>query len=164
VGIERARGRAGVTALEFALIVPIVLTLAALLIEAGWQLTTQAALEYGARQAARFGSTGSAVPTSLAGESPPPTRAQAIAQLVAQAGHGIIDGSRLSVTIQSYAGFPVVGQQGAATVGPGGTGAAVQYALVYQQPYLTGFAQAVLGASFQLHHATLVVQNEPFPQ
>ena len=164
MGTERARGSAGVTALEFTLIVPVVLTLAALLIEAGWQLTTQAALEYGARQAARFGSTGSAVPTSLAGESPPPTRAQAITQLVVRAGHGIIDGSRLSVTVQSYAGFPVLGQQGAATAGPGGAGAVAQYALVYQQPYLTGFAQAVLGSSLQLHHANLVVQNEPFPR
>jgi hypothetical protein len=151
--------------------VPIVLALAALLIEAGWQLATQAALEYGARQAARFGTTGTAVPTSLAGESPPPTRAQAIAQLVAQAGHGIIDGSRLSVTVQSYAGFPVLGQAGAATPGPRAAGAVVQYALVYQQPYLTGFGQVVLGSFFHqatqalfLHHTNLVVQNEPFPQ
>lgn len=164
MGIERARYRAGVTALEFAAITPIALTLAALLIETGWQLTTQAALEYGARQAARFGTTGGTVPSNLASESPAPTRAQAIAQLVAQAGYGIINSSRLNVTIQSYAGFPVVGQAGASTPGPGGAGAVVQYSLVYQQPYLTGFAQAILGSSLQLHHANLVVQNEPFPQ
>ncbi|HJS86191.1 MAG TPA: TadE/TadG family type IV pilus assembly protein [Acetobacteraceae bacterium] len=164
MGTRRARDRAGVTALEFAFIAPVLLALAALLIEAGWQLATQAALEYGARQAARFGATGSAVPASLASVTPPPTRAQAITQLVTQAGHGIIDGSRLSVSVQSFAGFPVIGQAGAATPGPGGGGAVAQYALVYQQPYLTGFGQAILGSSFQLHHANLVVQNEPFPR
>ncbi len=164
MGIERARDRAGVASLEFALVALVLLTVVFLVIEAGWQLTTQAALEYGARQAARFGTTGGTVPPSLAGNAPPSTRGQAIAQLVVQAGHGIIDGSRLSVTTQVYAGFPVVGQQGASTPGPGGAGAVVQYALVYQQPYFTGVAKAILGASFQLHHANLLVQNEPFPQ
>lgn len=150
--------------MEFALVAPALLALVWLLIECGMQLATQAALDYGARQASRFGMTGAAVPPSLAAESPPPTRAQAIVQLVVQAGGGLINASRLNVTVQSYAGFGSVGQSGSATAGPGGSGSVVQYQLSYLQPYFTSYAAAVIGAAFQLHTASVLVQNEPYPQ
>jgi hypothetical protein len=160
-GRSLARCRSGVAAVEFAIIALALLTFVLVLIETGMQLLTQAILDYGVREASRFGVTGAAYPPGMSG-NPPKSREDAIPAIIAYYGAGFIDPGRLRVTLTVYPSFSAVGQ-GGGTSGAGGPGAVVQYQVTYTQPFLTSFAASIAGTSSLQHSATTVVQNEPFP-
>jgi Flp pilus assembly protein TadG len=132
---ERLHGRSAHTALEFAIVIPAVVLLLALLVEGSIHLLTAAVLEYGLREATRFGITGLAYPASMSA-NPPATREAAITQIIASAGIGLINASYLGVTLTNYANFSVVGTPTAATPGAGGPSAVVQYKVTYLRPWL----------------------------
>jgi len=159
--------RSGHTAIEMAAVIPAAVLLFVLLVEGSVQLLTAAVLQYGLREATRFGITGLAYPASMSA-NPPATREAAITQIVAGAGIGLINASYLGVTLTSYANFSVVGTPSAATVGSaGGPGAVVQYKITYLRPWLFSgslYPPAVLtGLTGFQYNLTTVVQNEAFP-
>ena len=153
--------RSGVAAVEFAGIAMAVLMVIAFLAEASVQLVTDALLQYGVREAARFGITGEAYPPSLS-NNPPASRQAAIAAIITTLGGGLINQAHLTITLTSYANFDQVGGTGG-VAGPGGPNAVVVYNVSYTQPYLTSLAATVMGNSFLTHSVVTVVQNEPFP-
>lgn len=155
------RDRRAATAVEFAIVGLAFITLMLLVVETGWQLVIGAALDQGARAASRFGATGSAAPPGIS--PPPPTRSAAVAAVVVYASGGLLNPLQLTVTMQSYPGFSTFNQAGAGTSGPGIGGQVALYTFAYTQPFLTGIAASIVGANSIVHHATVAVQNEPFP-
>jgi Flp pilus assembly protein TadG len=160
-GRKLARCRSGVAAVEFAIVAMALFTFILVLIETGMQLLTQAVLDYGVREASRFGVTGAAYPPSLSA-NPPKSREDAITALILYYGGGFINQGRLAVTLTVYPSFSAVGQ-GGGTAGAGGPGAVVQYQATYTQPFLTSLAASIVGTPSLQHSSTTVVQNEPFP-
>jgi Flp pilus assembly protein TadG len=161
-----SRNRSGNVLTEFAILLPVMLSLIIFIIEGAFQLLTAAVLEYGLREAARFGVTGQAIPSYMAA-NPPASRQAAMARIITLFGHGLIKQAHLSVTETSYGAFSSVNSPGAGTSGPGGPLAAVQYTVTYFQPWLmsdpTYLPVKVTGLSGVAFSRTMVVQNEPFP-
>jgi len=156
---RRRLGRAGVTSIEFAAIALCFVALVLIVLETGMQLLVQGALEYGAREASRFGVTGAAYPPSMAG-NPPPTREAAIGDVVVNATGGFLNAANLTVTLASYAGFRSPLPPAANAGGPSN---AVQYTLAYTQPFMTSLAASIIGRGYLIHTVVFWVENEPFP-
>jgi Flp pilus assembly pilin Flp len=72
-----ARNRSGATVVEFAIISVALLSFIAFLVEGSFQLLTGAMLQYGLREATRFGITGQAYPPGMSA-NPPASREAAI--------------------------------------------------------------------------------------
>jgi Flp pilus assembly protein TadG len=161
-----ARNRSGATIEEFAVISLVLISMIAFLIEGSFQLLTAAVLQYGLREATRFGITGQAYPPSMAA-SPPASREAAITQIISSSAMGLINPSYLSVTLTSYSDFTTVGAAGKGTNGAGGSGSVVEYQVTYYQPWLlTGagyFPVTATGLSGITFNLSTVVQNEAFP-
>jgi Flp pilus assembly protein TadG len=153
------RDRSAATAVEFAAISVVLLTIVVILIEASVQLLTHSLLEYGVREASRFGVTGQAVPSSMSA-NPPVSREAAITDIIAGCGLGLIKLANLTVTVTTYPNFNN-GAKG--TAGAGGPGAIVRYQAIYTEPFLTSVAAAITGMPAIQHTVTMFVQNEPFP-
>lgn len=171
------RDRRGVTALELALVSPLLIAGMIALAEVAYSLTVDGLLNHAARAAARSGFTGELA----AGFTD--RRAQ-VCDTVRRLTHRVLDQSRLSVRSHSYASFTTLGQTNGgippstsltdldcgSTVWDarqtkaalGGSGQVVVYVLRYTQPVLTGFGATVLGRTEMVHEARLAVRNEPF--
>ncbi len=156
---RRLPPRAAVTSIEFAVVALCFVTLVIILLEIGWQLLADGALNYGAREASRFGVTGAAYPASMA-SNPPATRELAVAAVVVDATGGFLQASSLTVTLASY---PQFGSTSAPASNAGGPSNAVQYTLTYMQPFLTSIASSIVGHPYLMHTTTFWVENEPFP-
>lgn len=165
----RRRCEAGTVAIEFAAVSGGMLLGALLILELGWQLTVEMALNAGAREASRYGVTGqvpSTAPTlSCSGQTLPAGdyRTQEIIEIVVAGSGCILRESLLSVRMSSYDGFSSVGATGGAA-GAGNGSQIVQYKLSYTAPVLTGIAATLLGSSVWVHQTTLTVKNEPYSQ
>lgn len=154
------RDRSGDTIVEFAVVGSVMISLMLLMLETGWQMATETALAYGARTASRFGITGQ---TTVPGLNPQPaTRAAAIQYLVTARTAGIINPDTVSVSTKSYGSAAEYGNASQMTAGPGSGGSIVEYDVTYTQPFLTPIAVAITGETGVTHHATVIVQNEPF--
>ncbi|MBP0463207.1 pilus assembly protein [Roseomonas sp. PWR1] len=156
------RGRRGTVLLEFALTGPLLFALTMTVMEGAWQALTSSTLDIGAREASRFGATGSATPSWL----PPPaptSREEAIRRIVLHYGPYVIDQNRLTVRVTAYAGPSALAQPAPGTVGAGGAGETVLYEVSYDQPFLTPFPTLLLGRSVIEHRTRMIVRNEPFP-
>ncbi|MBV9783902.1 MAG: pilus assembly protein [Acidisphaera sp.] len=158
--IALGRDRSGDTTVEFAVVGSVMISLMLLMLETGWQMVTETALAYGARTASRFGITGQ---TTVPGANPQPaTRAAAIQYLVTARTAGILDPMQVSLSTKSYGSPAQFGNASDATAGAGSSGSIVEYDVSYTQPYLTPIAVAITGQTGVTHHATVIVQNEPF--
>ena len=146
-----ALGEAGAAIVEFAMIVPVVITLMLGLIETGLLLTAQGILDGAATSAARLGSTG----YTKAGVD----RSTFLANYVSSQAYGLIDPARLQVRAKSYSNVSSIGQQGQGTVGYGGPNDVVVYSLTYPWTGITPFLAAAFG-NITLN-ATVTVRNEP---
>lgn len=164
---RRHRKRSGGTAVEFAIVAGAFLLFVLLLLETAFQLAVGAALDYGARDASRFGVTGRS-----SNPDDPGQRLDDIAARVVARTSPVLDFGRLSLTAESFAtpageaaaGFLPIGTGQPGTLGdPGGGFAIVRYTLTYEQPLLTPFARLILGRDAISHRATIIVKNEPFP-
>nr|WP_282572041.1 TadE/TadG family type IV pilus assembly protein [Roseomonas acroporae] len=149
---------------EFGLVAPILLMLLLGLIEGGWQMLTAVALDFGARQASRFGALGTASPDWLPGPAPA-SREAALRQIVLYYGQGVLDPARLTVSLAAYADAGALRTgTGAVTGSAGGAAAMVTYQFDYTQPafILAPLSRSLWGRSFFVHRAHTVVRNEPF--
>jgi Flp pilus assembly protein TadG len=147
-------GRGGAVMLEFAIVAPGLFFIIFMMVELGWQLTVDLALNLGAISGSRYGVTGVGYTAG--------SRDASILGAVLGASGGILQSSRLTLADTSYTSAASYAASGAATSGPGGSGQFVVYTLTYQQPFLTGLPGMVLGRSSLTHTAVVLVQNEPF--
>jgi hypothetical protein len=147
---------------EFVVVLFAMCLFALVLIETSLQLLTMAALDYGLREASRFGITGAAYPPSMA-SSPPASRSAAIVDIVSYFSAGLINPSYLTVTLTAYPSFTAMTAGTGGVTGPGTASQVVVYNVSYQQFFLTSIAASIIGLPYLTHTATTVVQNEPFP-
>jgi hypothetical protein len=176
--------RRGTTALEFALVAPLVILLGIATVEFGYILTVQNLLELAARKASRTGVTGT-TPSNVQ------AREEMLRALVVDTGLGLIDPARLAIGITAYERSDGMGQpepcmdinanrvcdpgepftdvngngqwdadQGKAS--PGAGGQVVIYTLTYTNVPLTGMVATLMSASSLTSSARVVVRNEPF--
>lgn len=142
------RDESGATITEFALVIPVVLTIIIGMIETGLLLTAQGVLDGAVSSAARFGSinaTGS-LPDDV-------IRARVADQTVA-----FIDVDQIQVSARSYPNFAAIGES-TGTPGYGGPNDVVVYTVTYPWQGFTPF----IGAAFDsiTLRATVTVRNEP---
>lgn len=154
-----AKDRRGVAILEFAIVGPAFIFFVFAMIDAMWMLTIELAMNEGVHEAGRLGSLGN---TPSSG-----TREAAIKNLLVQRGAGMLDATKLTVTMTTFgSGNPrdYATRTGTTTTatGAGLTRQLVQYQVAYVQPLITPIGIAYNGGTTVTHTATIVVQNEPF--
>lgn len=151
--------QAGASAVEFALVGPLLIALLIGMAEFARVATTQVLLEGAARDASRYGITGSTTPGL-----PPMSQAEREAQIknvIAKETVGLVDMTKITIQIKAYSDFDDVGSPG----GKDGAGAAdevVVYTLTYDQPLITSLFAGLVKRSAIRHEARVVVRNEPF--
>lgn len=150
----------GNTAIEFAIIAPAFFILFIGIFEVGSIMLVRTSLETAVFQASRFGRTGG----SNAGETP----TQTAISLVNTYSFGLVDPSKLVLTVTPYTSFAAMPLLGAAptsgTQNFGTANQAVLYTLSYNWTFFTPLVGRLLstnGTSIPLT-ASAVVQNEPF--
>lgn len=176
----------GTTALEFALVAPVLITTVVGIMEISMILIVSALIEGGLRDAARFGITGY-VPQGT-------TREDKIKSIIADATIGLVDMSKVEVQTLVYPSFADIGKpepytdtngngqydigepftdingngqwdpdMGAA--GLGGPGDVVLYKVRYKLPTLTLLLVPVIGGDDGKINlsASIAVRNEPYP-
>lgn len=152
--------RRGTVALEFAIIGPVLVVVIMAIIEFTLQAAVGALIESAGREASRFGITGRPVPPGMEGE-PPASREEAIRRIVIERGAGLLEADRLTIDLRAYADIAAVGEDGAGVEGAGAADQVVVYELSYRQPLLIDAFVPVLGLGALVHHATIIVKNEP---
>lgn len=179
---ERTLGDAGQAITEFAFVAPILLSLLCGIFEFSGILFAQTLLEGGARQASRFGVTGSSTAEI--------SRQDMILQIIEDNAYGIIDIDEIDMETLVYESFADVGQPEPFTdtnsngvfdegeefddingnsawdedmglAGLGGPGDIVVYRLRYDWNLIIPFFEPFLGESITLD-ANVAVRNEPF--
>lgn len=179
------RRRDGTAALEFALILPLILTMVMGIIEVSMILFVSALLEGGLRDASRFGITGS-VPAGS-------TREQVIVDIVNDRSLGLFSLTTSDVRMRSYDSFEDVGQPeplvldansngqcdagdtysdvndnstwdaDMAKTGAGESSSIVVYDVVVDWSLLTGFMAPLIGEDGKMPvTASITVRNEPY--
>lgn len=160
------RDRSGTVAVEFAFVCIVFVSLMLLVLETGWQLLIESALNTGAMAASRFGSTGTTVAPGI---TPAPTdRDGSIRAVLIQNSGGLLSTDRLQIAPASYVNYSSLANDTTPNHSNGATGAGaasqvVHYTLTYTQPYLTPIAAAITGQSQLTHTVQVTVLNEPFP-
>ncbi|CAP55656.1 conserved hypothetical protein [Gluconacetobacter diazotrophicus PA1 5] len=128
-----------------------------MVLEVGWQMATEIALQHGVHDAARFAMTGQSTVPGLDGS--PTCRAQAIVWLATAEAPGILSPSNLSVMASANGGTAV----GSSQSGFGGNATqTIVYVFTYSQPFLTPLGSMVLHRTSMTHQVTMLVQNEPY--
>lgn len=175
-------GDAGQTIVEFALVAPALIGLLCGVMEFSGMLFAQTLLEGGARQASRFGITGSA-----AGDV---SREEQILQIIDENAYGIIETRDVLIETLVYENFSDVGQgepftdangngafddgeefddvngngsrdEDMGVAGLGGPGDVVVYRLTYDWPLMIPIFKPFFGETIKLD-ANVAVRNEPF--
>ena len=178
------RGQRGVTAVEFALIAPVCMTLVCIFIDLSMVMFISNVMEGGLREASRYAITGYLEPGV--------TREDKIKAIIKDHSYNLIKATDITITYKVYPTFKDVGQpepfvdanangkydvgesftdvnkngvwdpdQGAA--GVGGPGDIVAYIVDYKWTLWTPFAKDIWGngGTIQLT-ATVAVRNEPY--
>ena len=153
----------GTTALEFAMLAPILFLIVAGVIEISAQATVAAALDFGARRASRMGVTGSIDGTGTMASDQ--MRTEALKSTVLSSSGGILTDDRLQLSQSSYGTAADVSAGKNVTAGPGKAGQLVRYELIYIQPLLSysEFGVSWFPLTQFTHKSTVLVKNEPFP-
>jgi Flp pilus assembly pilin Flp len=173
--------RRGASAIEFALVALPLLLLVVGVFEFAVMTAVAAMLESAALEAARFGATGQ-LPAGM-------TREARVREIVAERTHGLVDTSRLEITVLVYEGFDRIDQpesyddangngiydpgesfedvNGNGTwdadqgrAGLGGSGDVVVYELVYPWTGITGLMAPLFDG--RALTSSVPVRNEPF--
>lgn len=165
-GARRLAARRGSTAVEFAVTAGAFCMLLLLIVETAYHAAIGAALDYGARDAARYGATGQTTNVNR-----PEQRLDDIIARVLARTRPLLEFERLVVTTESFtapvnnpaAGFAQIGAGQPGTPGSAGDAfSIVRYRLSYRQPLLTPFARLILMREHLDHSTVLIVKNEPF--
>lgn len=154
----RALGARGMVAIEFAMVSAAFFTMLLLTMEVCYDLAIGAALDFGARAASRFGTTGA---VAVAG-STETSRVASITSIVIQTAGGLLSASNLQMTEASFQDLAGLNSGTPGVDGPGAASQFVVYTLTYTQPYLTGLTVGLTGHAALIHTSSLVVLNEPF--
>lgn len=184
----RTRGRTGLahkvegaTALEFALIAPVFLTLMMAVVEFAVIMFVSTMLEGSTNITSRTGKTGYVAPGT--------TRTQQITDSIYAGTAGLLDTASIAISTLVYSNFDKIGQPepcitvtcGAGVAGTdytdvngngqrdldmgaaglGGAGDIVVYTITYPWPVMTPLMKPFLGNTFSITART-VVKNEPF--
>jgi len=175
--------RGGQALVEFAFVGPIFIAMVCAIMEFSGIMFTQTLLEGGAREASRYGITGSTIDGV--------TREEQIMNIMESHAHGIIDMAELEMETLVYDSFESIGDpepytdengngeyddgepytdvngnaawdddMGAA--GLGGPGDVVVYRLTYDWPIMIPLFEPIFGETVTLR-ANIAVRNEPFP-
>ena len=144
----------GVTALEFALLSPILFLLVMGIVEFAVIMFVSVVLESATDMTARLGSTGY-VPAGV-------SQSQEIINNVDNITAGLLQPTaNITITTTSYSNFNNIGQNGQGTPGLGGPGDVVVYTVSYPWNIMTPIVSAVIGNTINLSAST-VVRNEPY--
>jgi hypothetical protein len=179
-----ARCRSGATALEFALALPVILTLIVGMLEVAMMMFVNISVEGALREAARYGITGQAATDE--------ERQQAILDTMERFTFGFVDMDEVEVSFMVYDSFQDVGQpepwtdangNGAydegelftdlndnevwdadrGVEGIGSSGDVVRYQIEYDWALLTGYVTPLVGDNGLIHmQASITVRNEPW--
>ena len=182
--VRLARGRRGVTAVEFALIAPVCMTLVCVFIDLSMVMFITNVMEGGLREASRYAITG----YTETGK----TREQKIAEIIKDHSYGLIKAEDITITYKVYPSFGDVGKpepfvdsnangqhdagepftdinnngqwdadMGAA--GIGGPGDVVAYTVEYKWTLWTPLAAEIWPNNGVITlNATVAVRNEPY--
>lgn len=144
----------GVTAIEFALLSPVLLLMVMGIIEFAVIMFVSVVMESATDMTARLGSTGY-VPTGT-------SQAQEIINNVDSMTAGLLNANNITITTTSYSGFNEIGVAGQGTANSlGGPGDVVLYTVSYPWTIMTPIVSAVIGNKITLRAST-VVRNEPY--
>jgi Flp pilus assembly protein TadG len=166
LGGRRRASRRGATAVEFAVTAGAFCMLVLLIVETAYHAAVGAALDYGARDAARYGATG-----QTSDPNRPEQRLDDIIARVLAKTRPVLQFERLTVTTESFAApannpaspFTQIGAGQQGTLGSAGDAfAIVRYRLTYRQPLLTPISRILLMRNELVHSTVLIVKNEPF--
>jgi Flp pilus assembly pilin Flp len=175
------RCRRGATAVEFAIILPLLLLFVIGSIEMAINLFIGSSIEAAVMEASRFGITGS---------EPGVSRAEKVLGIVEAKTYGLLDMDQVEMDTLVYASFADIGQpepfvdqdgndayntgepftdvngngtwdEDMGEAGLGGPSDVVVYRLSYDWGIVTPMLQEVLGASVR-HMSSVAVRNEPF--
>jgi Flp pilus assembly pilin Flp len=183
-GAGFAADKRGVTAAEFALVVPVCVTLICVFIDIMMVMFITMATEGGLGGGSRYAITGYIEPGK--------TREQKILEIVQEHTYGLVAPADMALTTKVYPSFADVGKpepfvdsngngqydsgepytdingngrwdSDMGTDGPGGPGAVVAYVLTYSWTLWTPFAAEIWGDGGRVTmRATIAVRNEPF--
>ncbi len=150
---------AGASALEFALVGPLLISLLIGIAEFGRVVTTEILLQGAARDASRYGATGSVIP----GQPPlsEAARETQIKNIIARETAGLVDMTKLGIAMTAYGDFSDIGNS-PGQKGAGGSDDVVLYTLTYDQPLITSLFAGLVKMGAIHHQASVVVRNEPF--
>jgi hypothetical protein len=166
IGVRRRRSRRGSTAVEFAVTAGAFCALLLLVVETAYHAAIGAALDYGARDAARFGATGQTTDANR-----PEQRLDDIISRVLAKTRPLLEFERLTVVTESFTApasnpaspFADIGAGQPGTAGSAGDAfSIVRYNLTYRQPLLTPLSRLLLMRDDLVHSTVLIVKNEPF--
>ncbi|MBY0502079.1 MAG: pilus assembly protein [Alphaproteobacteria bacterium] len=155
----RALDTRGATAVEFALLAPVFFIIFLGIFEIGAVMAVQTTLELAVLEVSRFGRTGSVV----AGQ----TAQQTAGSLVSAYSLGLVDSSKVVLTVTPYSSFSAMPLRSQApTNGSQNFGASNQpvlYTLSYKWNYFTPLVGKLLSsAGSTTLISTAVILNEPF--
>ncbi|MDX1974289.1 MAG: TadE family protein [Rickettsiales bacterium] len=177
-----SRNNEGTTAIEFAMVAPVLLLMIMGIVEYSLMMFTLSVMEAATSYSARYGKTGYTASGS--------TRVEQITNNIISRTGGMLDPQLLDIDTLVYKGFDKVGQSEPYTdtngnhtynmgepytdsngngqwdidigiVGLGSGGDVVMYKVSYPWPIMTPLAQAIIGNSIVLT-TRMVVRNEPF--
>jgi Flp pilus assembly protein TadG len=150
------RDSRGVTAVEFALVLPVILTLLLLVLEVSTLFLAQSLLESAALRGARLGSTGWTESDR--------SREQTVREYVASQAIGLLVPANLTVTPKAYADFAAIDTTPAASVPVsfGAPGQVVVYTFTYPWRGVTPFFQSVFAGRAIDLRAKATIRNEPY--
>lgn len=166
LGTRRRSSRGGSTVVEFAVTAGAFCALLLLIVETAYHAAISAALDYGARDAARYGATGQTTDANR-----PEQRLDDIIARVLAKTSPVLQFERLTVTTESFAAprgnpaapFTQIGAGQPGTAGSAGDAfSIVRYNLTYRQPLLTPVSRLILMRDDIVHSTVLIVKNEPF--
>ncbi len=157
------RSRSGTTALEFAIIGPVFIVVVLMVFDFAVQLAVDLALNYGTAAAARYAITGAVTGTN-GSKGSNDTNDAAIRSIIVSSTGGLLVSSRVVITATSYSGpASYAAGTGQVSGSNGASGSVVVYSVTYDQPFLTALPAMVASTGTSIvHHATVIVQNEPY--
>jgi len=143
----------GASAIEFALVAPMLFLMLFGLIELSLIMFTYAVIDTATTIGSRIGRTG----YTTSGLS----REDYIQQQVGALSMGVLDPSQLTITITSYSDFSSIGQAGQGQAGAGGAQAIVVYQVTYPWTIMTPMMNQFFGTTFNIQ-SIATVRNENF--
>lgn len=148
-------GQRGAVLIEFAIIMPILITIILTTLELGIMLAIKVNLQSCVQAGAYYGESG--------GYTAGSTRTASAQAVMMQGVWGTLDSTKLVVTIQSFPTFAIASTGLLGTTGTGSAGQVGMYQMQYSYTPVTPLVAAFFGATKVLTATTYVKNEESFP-